>query len=74
MPVPQELRDALVGAGWRVGRSPVHHSVTAADGTMKVAILILSLFFFFKINTLMFILCNYYFSGILIADTFEIGG
>ncbi|KAF3325420.1 dual-specificity RNA methyltransferase RlmN [Carex littledalei] len=36
MPVPQEFRDALVGAGWRVGRSPVHHSVAAADGTLKI--------------------------------------
>ncbi|KAF3323927.1 DEAD-box ATP-dependent RNA helicase 7 [Carex littledalei] len=39
MPVPQEFRDALVGVGWRVGRSPVHHSVAAADGTLKVAFL-----------------------------------
>ncbi|XP_078179205.1 radical SAM superfamily protein [Carex rostrata] len=34
--LPQEFRDALVGAGWRVGRSPMHHSVAAADGTLKI--------------------------------------
>jgi 23S rRNA (adenine2503-C2)-methyltransferase len=34
--VPKVFREALVGAGWSVGRSPVHHAVTAADGTTKV--------------------------------------
>jgi len=26
----------LLGAGWTVGRSPVHHAVTASDGTAKI--------------------------------------
>jgi hypothetical protein len=34
--VPKVFREALVGAGWSVGRSPVHHAVTATDGTTKV--------------------------------------
>lgn len=34
--VPKVFREALVGAGWSVGRSPVHHSVTATDGTTKI--------------------------------------
>lgn len=34
--VPQALRDQLQEAGWKVGRSPVHHMVTATDGTIKV--------------------------------------
>lgn len=34
--VPKVFREALVGAGWNVGRSPVHHAVTATDGTTKV--------------------------------------
>ena len=34
--VPKVFREALVGAGWGVGRSPVHHAVTATDGTTKV--------------------------------------
>jgi 23S rRNA (adenine2503-C2)-methyltransferase len=34
--VPKVFREALVGAGWKVGRSPVHHAVTASDGTTKV--------------------------------------
>ncbi|OAY72193.1 putative dual-specificity RNA methyltransferase RlmN [Ananas comosus] len=34
--LPQAFRDALCGAGWRVGRSPVHRAVTAADGTVKI--------------------------------------
>ncbi|GFZ14918.1 hypothetical protein Acr_24g0011080 [Actinidia rufa] len=34
--LPQAFRKDLEDAGWRVGRSPVHHSVTAADGTVKV--------------------------------------
>jgi hypothetical protein len=35
-PVPKAFREALLGAGWTVGRSPVHHAVTASDGTTKV--------------------------------------
>ncbi|KAJ3687749.1 hypothetical protein LUZ61_016913 [Rhynchospora tenuis] len=34
--LPRAFRDALVGAGWSVGRSPVYRSVTAADGTTKI--------------------------------------
>ena len=34
--VPQAFRKELQEAGWRVGRSPVYRSVTAADGTVKV--------------------------------------
>ncbi|RZR90359.1 hypothetical protein BHM03_00018225 [Ensete ventricosum] len=34
--VPQAFRESLREAGWRVGRSPVHHVVSAADGTLKV--------------------------------------
>ncbi|KAF8646880.1 hypothetical protein HU200_065686 [Digitaria exilis] len=34
--VPKAFREALLGAGWTVGRSPVHHAVTASDGTTKV--------------------------------------
>lgn len=34
--VPQAFRDDLQEAGWKVGRSPVHRAVTAADGTVKV--------------------------------------
>jgi hypothetical protein len=34
--VPKVFREALLGAGWSVGRSPVHHAVTASDGTTKV--------------------------------------
>ena len=34
--VPQAFRNDLMEAGWRIGRSPIHHSVTAADGTVKV--------------------------------------
>ncbi|PSR93108.1 Dual-specificity RNA methyltransferase [Actinidia chinensis var. chinensis] len=36
--LPQAFRKDLEDAGWRVGRSPVHHSVTAADGTVKLLI------------------------------------
>jgi hypothetical protein len=36
--VPKVFREALVGAGWSVGRSPVHHAVTATDGTTKVCL------------------------------------
>lgn len=34
--VPQAFRIDLREAGWRVGRSPVHRAVSAADGTVKV--------------------------------------
>ncbi|XP_039128354.1 probable dual-specificity RNA methyltransferase RlmN [Dioscorea cayenensis subsp. rotundata] len=36
--LPQGFRDELREAGWRVGRSPVHRAVTAADGTIKMLI------------------------------------
>ncbi|XP_057475677.1 uncharacterized protein LOC130763717 [Actinidia eriantha] len=36
--LPQAFRKDLEDAGWRVGRSPIHHSVTAADGTVKLLI------------------------------------
>ncbi|OQU88272.1 uncharacterized protein LOC110433578 [Sorghum bicolor] len=34
--VPKAFREALLGAGWSAGRSPVHHAVTASDGTTKI--------------------------------------
>jgi len=34
--VPQGFRNTLEGAGWKVGRSPIFETVTAADGTVKV--------------------------------------
>lgn len=34
--VPQAFRNDLMEAGWRIGRSPIYHTVTAADGTVKV--------------------------------------
>lgn len=34
--VPQAFRNGLEEAGWRVGRSPIYGTVTAADGTIKV--------------------------------------
>lgn len=34
--LPQAFRDGLREAGWRVGRSPVHRAVPAADGTIKM--------------------------------------
>lgn len=34
--VPQTFRNGLEEAGWKVGRSPIFESVTAADGTVKV--------------------------------------
>lgn len=36
--VPVPFRNDLEEAGWTVGRSPIHKSVTAADGTIKVLI------------------------------------
>uniref|UniRef100_A0A803R1T2 Radical SAM core domain-containing protein n=1 Tax=Cannabis sativa TaxID=3483 RepID=A0A803R1T2_CANSA len=36
--LPQAFRKGLQEAGWRVGRSPIHSSVTAADGTIKLLI------------------------------------
>ncbi|RWR86086.1 putative dual-specificity RNA methyltransferase RlmN [Cinnamomum micranthum f. kanehirae] len=38
--LPQAFRNDLKEAGWRVGRSPIHQSVTAADGTVKILILL----------------------------------
>jgi len=34
--VPQGFRNTLEDAGWKVGRSPIFETVTAADGTVKV--------------------------------------
>ena len=34
--VPQAFRNDLEEAGWKVGRSPIHNTVTAVDGTIKV--------------------------------------
>ncbi|TMW90344.1 hypothetical protein EJD97_015874 [Solanum chilense] len=36
--LPLEFRNDLEEAGWRVGRSPIHKAVTAADGTTKLLI------------------------------------
>ncbi|XP_059297394.1 uncharacterized protein LOC132050252 [Lycium ferocissimum] len=36
--LPLEFRKDLEEAGWRVGRSPIHKAVTAADGTIKLLI------------------------------------
>ncbi|KAK8926498.1 hypothetical protein KSP39_PZI019032 [Platanthera zijinensis] len=36
--LPQVFREELREAGWRVGRSAIHHTVTALDGTIKVLI------------------------------------
>ncbi|XP_020577728.1 uncharacterized protein LOC110022912 [Phalaenopsis equestris] len=36
--LPQVFREELREAGWRVGRSPIHHAVTASDGTVKILI------------------------------------
>ncbi|KAK6929345.1 RNA recognition motif domain [Dillenia turbinata] len=33
--LPQAFRNDLQEAGWRVGRSPIHRSVAAGDGTIK---------------------------------------
>ncbi|RDX96060.1 rlmN, partial [Mucuna pruriens] len=34
--LPQGFRNGLEEAGWKVGRSPIFQSVTAADGTIKL--------------------------------------
>ncbi|XP_027940190.1 uncharacterized protein LOC114194265 [Vigna unguiculata] len=34
--LPQGFRNTLEGAGWKVGRSPIFETVTAADGTVKL--------------------------------------
>ncbi|MBA0865638.1 hypothetical protein Goshw_014050 [Gossypium schwendimanii] len=34
--LPQAFRNDLIEAGWKIGRSPIYHTVTAADGTVKV--------------------------------------
>lgn len=46
--MPLAFRNELHDAGWRVGRSPIHKAVTAADGTVKVNtwLLFLNLFLF----------------------------
>ncbi|KAK4756068.1 hypothetical protein SAY87_009825 [Trapa incisa] len=36
--LPQVFRNNLQEAGWRVGRSPIYHTVKAADGTVKLLI------------------------------------
>lgn len=36
--LPLAFRNELQNAGWKVGRSPIHRSVTAADGTVKLLI------------------------------------
>ncbi|RVW49510.1 putative dual-specificity RNA methyltransferase RlmN [Vitis vinifera] len=36
--LPQAFRNDLQEGGWRVGRSSIHQSVTAADGTVKLLI------------------------------------
>ncbi|TYH73556.1 hypothetical protein ES332_D05G337300v1 [Gossypium tomentosum] len=34
--LPQAFRNDLIEAGWKIGRSPIYHTVTAADGTVKL--------------------------------------
>ncbi|GAV90368.1 RRM_1 domain-containing protein/Radical_SAM domain-containing protein [Cephalotus follicularis] len=34
--LPQSFRNDLVEGGWRIGRSPIYQTVTAADGTIKL--------------------------------------
>lgn len=34
--MPQGFRNTLEETGWKVGRSPIFQTVTAADGTVKV--------------------------------------
>ncbi|KAE8653695.1 putative dual-specificity RNA methyltransferase RlmN [Hibiscus syriacus] len=36
--LPQAFRNDLIEAGWKIGRSPIYHTVTAADGTVKLLI------------------------------------
>ena len=36
--MPLVFRNDLQEAGWKVGRSPIFQTVTAADGTVKVDI------------------------------------
>ncbi|XP_065869874.1 uncharacterized protein [Euphorbia lathyris] len=36
--LPQAFRNELQEAGWKIGRSPIYKSVTAADGTVKLLI------------------------------------
>lgn len=58
--MPQAFRDDLGEAGWMVGRSPVHHTVTAADGTVKVKCCTISaqLCYFFNLFTQ---ICSFFF-------------
>lgn len=39
--MPQGFRNTLEEAGWKVGRSPIFETVTAADGTVKVNCIII---------------------------------
>ncbi|KAM7263214.1 hypothetical protein ACFE04_000897 [Oxalis oulophora] len=34
--LPQAFRTSLIEKGWKVGRSPIHHTVTSTDGTAKL--------------------------------------
>lgn len=34
--LPKSFRERLVASGWKVGRSEIHHTVAASDGTLKV--------------------------------------
>eukprot|EP00249_Psilotum_nudum_P011392 c23145_g1_i2 orf=3-1157(-) len=34
--LPMKFREDLIAAGWEVGRSKIHHTVTASDATVKV--------------------------------------
>ncbi|KNA09053.1 hypothetical protein SOVF_157140 [Spinacia oleracea] len=34
--LPQAFRNQLQEAGWKMGRSPIHHMVTSTDGTIKL--------------------------------------
>ncbi|XP_039031232.1 probable dual-specificity RNA methyltransferase RlmN [Hibiscus syriacus] len=36
--LPQAFRNDLIEADWKIGRSPIYHTVTAADGTVKLLI------------------------------------
>lgn len=42
--MPQTFRTELQEAGWKVGRSPIYDTVTAADGTIKVLLWLYSQF------------------------------
>lgn len=42
--VPQTFRKELVDGGFKVGRSPIYQTVTATDGTIKVALCSVEIF------------------------------